>query len=119
MADGLHITSDTLTPGLKAFPDKVDNAIGQTINFFTPKVEGAAKSGATWTDRTGNARGLLRAQADHDPGRSHSIILSHGVPYGIWLEVRNEGRLGIIEPTIKTQGSLVWVLIRDLFQRMA
>jgi hypothetical protein len=95
-----HITSDTLTPGLKAFPGKLDAQVAQTVDYFALRTEEYAKQNAPWTDRTGNARNLLHAEAFHEPPVRHGITLSHGVPYGIWLEIRFEGKNAIIGPTL-------------------
>jgi hypothetical protein len=102
-SSGLVITDDTLSPGIDNLPTKLHNAIGLVVSLFTPRVEGYARTNAPWTDRTGNARNGLNASAFHE-GERHGIILAHGVPYGIWLEVRFEGRYGIINDTIESQG---------------
>lgn len=116
---GLTITSDTLTPGLKAFPEKLDRAVAQVADFYEPQVESYAKRNAPWTDRTANARNGLRAKAEHIPSKSHSIWITHGVPYGIWLEVKNEGEFGIIVDTIKSMGIVVMGTVRNVFARMS
>lgn len=117
-SSGLVITSDTLTPGLKKFPTTVEKAVAETVEFFTPRVEGSARSNAPWTDQTGNARNGLRANAFHEPPVRHGIILAHSVPYGIWLEVRWEGKYAIIVPTIKEQGRVLMATMNKLFRRM-
>lgn len=99
----LIITSDTLSPGIDGFDRKLQAAIAATCRFFAPQVEGAARQGATWTDRTSAARNGLSAEA-YRTKTSHGIILSHSVPYGIWLEVRWNGKYRIIVPTILEQG---------------
>jgi hypothetical protein len=114
----LVITHDTLTPGLEEFPDVLDRALSRSMDFFTPQVEGYARSNAPWTDRTGNARNGLRATTEHSPGSRHAIVLSHSVPYGIWLEVRWDGRYAAIEPTINAMGPQVMQSIQGLIGRM-
>jgi len=117
-ATRLVITSDTLTTGLKEFPEKLDRAVSSTMDYFAPRIEATARSNAPWQDQTGNARNLLAARTEHVPGTRHAIILSHGVPYGIWLEVRFEGRYAIVTPTIQEQGPIVMALLSRLFARM-
>lgn len=117
MASGLFITSDTLTPGLKRFPDELDRRLAAAVEYWTPVTEGYARMNAPWTDRTGNARNGLRAEPFHDQGRAHGVQLSHSVPYGIWLEVRHEGRFAIIVPTIKVQGRALMQFIRSRLLR--
>lgn len=66
-------------------------------------VEDYAKANAPWTDRTGDARNSLTAEADED-FEGISIILSHGVDYGYWLELIQNGNFAIIMPTLEALG---------------
>lgn len=114
----LEITSDTLTPGIRQFPDEIDRGLSQVIDFFTPRVEAYARDNAPWTDRTTNARNGLRATPEHEFGSRHAIVLSHSVPYGIWLEVRFAGRYAIIDPTVAAQGPELMSTVRGLFGKI-
>lgn len=113
-----HITTDTLTPGLKEFPPKLDIAVARTVDYFAPNAESYMKQNAPWEDRTGNARNLLHATPFHEPPVQHGIVLAHGVPYGIWLEVRFEGRYSIIQPTIEAMGPEMMNTFAGLLSRM-
>jgi hypothetical protein len=113
---GIVWESDTLSPGLKAFPDRVRSAVERVMDYSAQRTEDYAKGNAPWTDQTGNARNTLRAYANH--GEVEYIELSHGVPYGIWLEVRFEGRYAIIIPTIKVMGREVMSSLRNLLGKM-
>lgn len=115
---GLTIVSDTLTPNLLAFGPRVDKLVAETVEFFSPRVEAAARTGAPWTDQTGNARNGLRTTTFHEPPVRHGIELSHSVPYGIWLETRFEGQYAIIIPTIKEQGLEVMSALRGILLRL-
>jgi hypothetical protein len=42
------------------------------------------------------------------------IVLSHGVPYGIWLEVRFSGKYAIVTPAIPYWGPKVMTLAAQL-----
>jgi hypothetical protein len=53
-------------------------------------MENYAKANAPWTDRTGDARERLHATVE-ETGPIGTIVLAHGVDYGIWLEVRFGG----------------------------
>lgn len=75
--------------------------------------ENYAKANARWTDRTGDARERLHATVE-ETGPIGTIVLAHGVSYGVWLEIANGGRYSIIPETIDVVGPLV---MRDL-QRM-
>jgi len=76
-------------------------------------MENWAKANAPWQDRTGDARERLHATVE-ETGPIGTIVLSHGVPYGIWLEIANGGRYAIIAPAIDMWAQVVF---RDL-QRM-
>lgn len=93
---------------------KVQRAVVGATEYGATKGQGHAKTNAKWTDRTANARNGLRAFAVHEPGRS-TIIIAHGVPYGIWLEVRFSGKYAIIGPTLIYTGDLTMRLLGNLF----
>lgn len=61
------------------------------------------KQEAPWTDQTGAARRALLAEVEQDTDRI-SLVLSHGVSYGKWLELSHGGRWAIIGPTIVKEG---------------
>lgn len=63
------------------------------------EMEAYAKSHAPWTDRTGDARERLHATVE-ETGPIGTIVLAHGVDYGLWLEIANGGRFSIIPETI-------------------
>jgi hypothetical protein len=117
MASGLVITSDTLTPNLKTLPDHIDQYVGRSVDFWSVQTEAYAKNNAPWKDQTGNARSGLRARPRHD-SNSHFIDVYHSVPYGIWLEVRFEGRYAIIIPTVKSQGLALMGFLRGMLKRV-
>lgn len=112
---------DTLHPGLKAFGPKADAAIDGVMQYEANEAQNDMRTHAPWTDRTSNARGGLFARAgseDSGPGRDAAgrftsgkatkfIVLYHTMPYGIWLELKNEGRFAIIVPTIQSNGPKV------------
>lgn len=114
----LVFTHDTLTPGLKEFPAKMDVEVGKTVDYFAIRAESYARDNAPWTDRTTNARNGLHTVTIHEPPVQHGIILAHSMPYGIWLEVRFEGRYAIILPTIQEVGPELMNGLRGLFGRM-
>jgi hypothetical protein len=116
VSSGFQITSDTLTPGIKGLAQFMDDTVGNTMRFYAPQVEAAAKVNAPWTDRTGNARNGLLARAEGD-GTSYAIILAHQVPYGIYLETRWAGKYAVIMPTIQEYGPRVMSTLRKVLER--
>lgn len=72
-----------------------------------------AKEKAPWQDRTTDAREFLSATVE-ETGPIGTIVLSHGVPYGLWLEIAHQGNYAIIAPAIDYWAPIV---MRDI-QRM-
>jgi hypothetical protein len=57
------------------------------------------KDNAPWQDQTGNARRTLFTQVIQGL-TDVTILLSHGMYYGFWLEVKWAGRYSIISPAL-------------------
>ncbi|MDE7431376.1 MAG: hypothetical protein K2N34_05630 [Lachnospiraceae bacterium] len=58
-----------------------------------------------WQNRTGAAEAGLSAMVSSSRfNYEQTIELSHGVPYGVYLENSMERRFAIIEPTIRLKG---------------
>jgi hypothetical protein len=70
---------------------------------FAAQVEDYAKTNAPWNDRTGDAREGLTAVGEQRLVR-YTITLYHTADYGIWLEVRWDGKYAIILPTLEAMG---------------
>jgi hypothetical protein len=70
---------------------------------FAARVEQYAKENAPWDDRTGDARMGLTAIGEQRLVY-YSITLFHTVEYGLWLEVRWDGKYAIIVPTLEVMG---------------
>lgn len=64
------------------------------------EMESHAKSNRSWTDRTGDARKALNGSSQF-MGHKVRCSIEHGVSYGIYLEMCNERRYAILEPTVK------------------
>lgn len=111
-----EFTDDSLTPAIDAIDDATDRFLTATMGYHAPQVEAYAKKNASWTDRTTNARNALFAVAEFSRP-TYRIVLGHGIPYGVWLEVRFAGRYAIIEPTIREQGKEVMKTIQAGYMR--
>ena len=84
-------------------------------------VEGEArmKERAPWKDSEGNrddrtpgaARAGLNTATDL-AGSHKTILFSHGVDYGIWLEISNHGKDQIIMPTVAAMGKQLMKSLR-------
>lgn len=106
-----------LMSNLRNGPKKVKSAARATAARMAPRVENYMKNNAPWTDRTGNARNGLAARPYED-GDSVGIVLYHQVNYGIWLELRWDGKYAIINPAIDAMGPEVMRSYERLLDRM-
>lgn len=110
--------SNNLHLNLAEFSPKVDRQIAIIFDFQATRGEMYEKTNARWTDRTGAARATLSGSARHFPMKSHELIFSHGMHYGIWLEVANDERFAIILETMRVIGRDTMNQIDGLFGRM-
>jgi hypothetical protein len=85
---------------------KMQVGIAAATTGFAKEVEAYAKEHASWEDRTGDARDGLKAQGQQRLTK-YTITLYHTVDYGIWLEVRWDGKYAIILPTIEHMGHVL------------
>lgn len=115
--DSLVWRSDTLTPGLRRLPAEISRAVAATVEYHAPLAENYMKTNAPWEDQTTNARNGLKAVPVHI-GDRHAIVVHHSMDYGFWLEVKQQGKFGIIPATIQSQGRAVMTTLRGLFKRM-
>ena len=107
---------DSLTPAIGSIDDSTHRFLSAVMGFHAPQVEAHAKRNAPWQDISTNARnGLFATPEINRP--TYRVILGHGVPYGIWLEVRYAGRYAIIEPTIQAQGIEVMKTVQQGFMQ--
>ncbi len=82
----------------RAFLERKKAGLYALLQNWAGTMEGHAKTHAPWTDRTGNARQGLHGGVDTDYNR-FILYLSHGVKYGIWLELAHSGKYAIVRPT--------------------
>jgi hypothetical protein len=98
-----------LERNLELLPEQVEKTITLTVDYAANYGEGRMRLRAPWTDDTTNARtGLFTATKHRNLGvkTQHKILLSHSVPYGIWLELKSKAKGGrpIIIPTLVPVG---------------
>ncbi|ORA25212.1 hypothetical protein BST13_33125 [Mycobacterium aquaticum] len=81
--------------------------------------EAQMKEKAPWRDSDGNRDDRVPGQAraalftaTELAGTHKSIWFSHGVDYGIWLEISNNGKDQIIMPTVAAQGKKLMKSLR-------
>jgi hypothetical protein len=85
--------------------NKLRRHIAATVMAIQPlagESESYMKTNAPWQNVTRNARNSLTGTVAvaNSPQRTRiSLKLSHGVDYGIWLELKNGGKFAIVRPT--------------------
>jgi len=82
------------------------------LQNWAGQLEGYAKTHAPWTDRTGHARQSLHGGVESSDDKL-VLYLSHGVEYGIWLEIAHGGNYAIVRPTIDAHISRIRQTIKD------
>lgn len=101
-------------PPSTAIPEMVEeynrqvySALWKLALGYAPKIEAWMKENASWTDRTSNARQTLWAEA-FDFVDVIVLAFGHGVDYGTFLELANQGRYAIITPALDVFGPQIW-----------
>jgi len=77
-----------------------DDVAAEVFEDAKERVKQHAQDNALWEDRTGDARASLDTMVIHE-GAQVSLVLFHGVEYGMWLETIQSGRFAIILPTLE------------------
>jgi len=117
MATRRRIDFGEIRAKLGKFDERANDAISKVFVFQAARSEAYMKTRAPWTDRTTNARNGLFA-LPIDEGDHHTLVLSHSVSYGIWLEVRSAGKNGIIVRAWIQGSNEIWRTLSKLFALM-
>lgn len=88
-----------LMKGLAEREIKTKVALGLHADSTAKKMEAYAKENRKWEDHSHDARDRLTGTWKW-VGSVARVKLSHGVDYGVYLELCNEKRYAIIQPTI-------------------
>lgn len=113
----IHWVENKLLANIDDFDNKIDRLMTAATELHATRAEAYARANAPWNDQTSNARNGLKAVAVHERHK-HAIVVHHSVDYGIWLEVRWEGRYAIIDPTIRHEGVEVMRTVGALLATM-
>jgi hypothetical protein len=102
--------------------DKMSNKLGAAVLMYSAtkasEIQSKMKLNRPWTDRTGMAKALLNATVSQPDSNTVRITLSHGVDYGIWLELAHEKNYAIIAPTVREEGPRVVDDLKNLMSRL-
>lgn len=118
MAFQLDYNNATLKKNL----DKMSTKLGAVVLMYAStkasELQAKMKLNRPWTDRTGMAKALLNAKVSQPNKNTIRITLSHGVDYGIWLELANEKNYAIIAPTIREEGPRIIADLNNLMSKL-
>src|SRR5688500_10891929 len=90
------VAPDAVFPQMAAqYTQAVLHGTQRVLQEQAAEAEAWMKANAPWQDRTGAARAGLTATVE-----GNAVTLAHGVDYGLWLEIANQGRFAIIAPAI-------------------
>lgn len=101
-----------LKPKIEAYGDKVLAGIYAIGQYITLKMQSEAQKGGPWTDRTGNARKMLRGEIESAAEYIMTLYLVHGVDYGLWLEVAHGGQYAVIMDVLEPNAEELMAMIR-------
>lgn len=104
MAFKLDYNSSTLKKNLDNMSVKLGAVLLMYAATKADELKYKMKANRPWTDRTNMAKVMLDAKVSQPDKNTIRITLSHGVEYGIWLELANNKNYAIIAPTIRDEG---------------
>lgn len=118
MAFRLDYAQSNLGKNLDKMPGKLGAAVLMYSATKASEIQSKMKLNRPWTDRTGMAKALLNAKVSQPDKETVRITLSHGVEYGIWLELANEKNYAVIAPTIREEGPRIVSDLSDLMSKL-
>jgi len=86
-------------------------------NVFAPMLENYGKANRPWTDRTGNARRGLTAEARLRGSKELSILFYHTMWYGKDLELDRGGKYAILAPTMRKHKATILKGLEEYWNR--
>jgi len=92
----------------EAYVAAVQAKVKQIATYYAGEIKNWMKANAPWQDRTGNARQTLYTEVRDLTDNIVELVLSHGMPYGVALELGFAGRYSIIDPAIDHFAPLIW-----------
>lgn len=109
--------SEELGRGLRAYAAVLEASMLALMEVRGTEAQNWMRQNAPWTDRTGNARQGLHVDVDHPSKGIIRMVLAHGVGYGIWLELANQGNYAIVNPAIDEFGQRIRADLQRLIGR--
>lgn len=118
MAFELNYNQSNLSQNL----DKLSVKLGAMILMYAStkaiKLQSEMQKNRPWTDRTGMAKATLRAVVSQPNENMIRITLSHGVSYGIWLELAHQKQFAIIGPTVQKESPKIVTELQGIMNQI-
>lgn len=95
-----RVHPNVLAANAIAYGRRIVVSVQQFARTLAEAAEREARLSAPWRDVTGAARANLQAFVEYGRSGQARMVLAHGVEYGIWLEVKQAGRWGIVTRTL-------------------
>lgn len=99
MASGM-LVYDSLGPALDYMAIHQATEVHEAMERGAERIVAYGQANAPWADRTGMARNTLSTRV-YVSGGEVVLEFAHGVDYGQWLELIQDGRFAIIMPTLE------------------
>lgn len=97
----LEVNYEQVVSNLTSMKSRLKTGVEMVTSTMAKKMEQWAKDEARWKDRTGNARQTLKGRHYWEDANIIVAEISHGVEYGIWLELAHNKKYAILEDTIE------------------
>ncbi len=104
-----------LGDGAREYISRKQAGLHALLLNWTGQMEGYAKQQAPWTDRTSHARQSLHSGVDVRDNQ-FVLYLSHGVEYGIWLEIAHGANYAIVGPTADVHAPRIRQTVLDYWR---
>lgn len=114
---GIRLDASQIIEALETTETKAQVAIKMYAQQGATKMQNYAKVNRPWTDRTGRARLSLVGFVETFKDKTR-IYISHGVSYGIYLELAHEKRFAILQKTVNAVSPEILEGFTDLIKRL-
>ena len=115
----LNYDGSVLKTNLSQLDDKLRALLLMFASTKAPILQSYMKTHRLWTDRTNMAKTMLSASVSQPTQNSVRITLSHGVEYGVWLELAHGKKYAIIEPTLNSEGPKIFNELSGIFNKIS
>jgi hypothetical protein len=102
-------------PGYAAYERQIRWEIRRIAERFAPQIEEWMRQNHPWENVTGQAEAGLHTEIEEVVGQMISVILDHGVEYGVWLEFAHGGKWGIVADAMDYWSAQLWEAVKALF----